>query len=92
MTELDNDMTARMEALIEEVKISLAATDDFYRAQGLDPDKVREMIAESYDTRWAADARKLHEADMAALEQEVAEEKARLDFAPSGALPPAQRV
>lgn len=84
MTDPIDDMTARMEALIKEVQDGLAATDAMYRAQGLDPEKVRAMLQEGYDTQWAADARKLYEADMAAVEQEIAREMERAEYAQPG--------
>lgn len=74
-------MAARMEALIKEVQARLSETDEFYRSRGLDPEKVRTMLEDNPDARWAAEARAAIEADMAAIEQEVAEEKARADFA-----------
>lgn len=77
-----NDIVARAQALVDEVQSQLAAGDEFYRSQGLDPEKVRSVLQAqgqaTFDTD--AEARKAFEADMAAVEQEVREEQARQSF------------
>lgn len=83
-----NNIVARAQALIDEVQSQLAAGDEFYRSQGLDPAKVRSVLQSqgqaTFDTE--AEARKAFDADMAAVEQEVREEQARQSFngAPTG--------
>ncbi|MFN9475317.1 hypothetical protein [Acidovorax sp.] len=80
-----NDIVARAQALVDEVQSQLAAGDEFYRSQGLDPEKVRSVLRSQSTADTEAEARKAFEADMAAVEQEVGEEQARQSF--SGAAP-----
>lgn len=72
------EIMARAQALIDEAERQLNATDDFFRNQGLDPAKVRAVLAAHTTAQAEADARAAFEADMRAVEQEVAEGKARL--------------
>lgn len=67
--------------LVATAKQSLEAADEFYRSQGLNPEKVRAVLAEKLDDKGAAQARAQFEEDMEAVEREVAEEAARASFA-----------
>lgn len=60
---------------------ALGASDEFYRDQGLDADKVRTVLAGLLDDKGQAQARTQFEQDMAEVEREVAEEAARASFA-----------
>ena len=74
------DIVARAQALIDEVQGQLAAADGFYRSQGLDPEKVRQVLAAQLDLKGIEAAQKAFQEDMAATEQEVREEQARQSF------------
>ncbi|WP_298208963.1 hypothetical protein [Acidovorax sp.] len=74
------DIVARAQALIDEVQGQLAAADDFYRNQGLDPEKVRTVLDAQLDLKGIEAAQKAFQEDMAAVEQEVQEEAARASF------------
>lgn len=76
-----SDIVARAQALIDEVQSQLAAADDFYRSQGLDPEKVRQVMDAQLDLKGIEAAQKAFQDDMAAAEQEAHEEHARLSFA-----------
>lgn len=67
--------------LVAAAQQALDASDEFYRSQGLDPEKVRAVLAENLDEKGAAQARAQFEQDMEAMEREVAEEAARASFA-----------
>ncbi|WP_187394987.1 hypothetical protein [Pigmentiphaga aceris] len=69
------------EALVARVKEQLAETDAFYRSQGLDPEKVRAVVAQNTGDKEIAEAKAQFDADMEAVEREVAEEAARSSFA-----------
>lgn len=60
---------------------ALDAADEFYRDQGLDPEKVRSVLAGQLDDKGQAEARTRFEQDMAEVEREAAEEAARSSFA-----------
>lgn len=60
---------------------ALDAADEFYRDQGLDPEKVRSVLAGQLDEKGQAEARTRFEQDMAEVEREAAEEAARANFA-----------
>ncbi len=75
------DIVARAQALVDEVQGQLAQADDFYRSQGLDPEKVRQVLAAQLDLKGIEAAQKAFDEDMAAAEQAVREEQARLSFA-----------
>lgn len=83
MTAQDNtpEIVARAQALIDTVQGQLAASEEYLRSQGLDPEKVRTFMQAQLDEKGAEEARKAFEADMAAVEQEVSEEQARAAFA-----------
>lgn len=79
-----SDIVARAQALIDEVQSQLAAADEFYRSQGLDPEKVRQVMEAQIDLKGIEAAQKAFQEDLAATEQEVREEQARQSFsAPS---------
>lgn len=75
------DIIARAQALIDEAKGHLAAGEEFFRSQGLDPQKVYDVTAASLDLQGVQAVQKALEEDMAAVEQEAHEEMARLSFA-----------
>jgi flagellar biosynthesis/type III secretory pathway M-ring protein FliF/YscJ len=76
-----SDIVARAQALIDEVQGQLAAGDAFYRSQGLDPEKVRQVMDAQLDLKGIEAAQKAYEDDMAAADQEAHEEMARQSFA-----------
>ena len=78
------DIVARAQALIDEVQGQLAAADEFYRGQGLDPEKVRSVLDAQLDLKGIEAAQKAFQEDMAAVEQEVKEEQARASVAAPG--------
>jgi phage gp29-like protein len=69
------------EALVSRVKEQLNQTDEFFRSQGLDPDKARDVIAKNTGEKETAEAQAQFAADMEAIDREVAEEAARASFA-----------
>lgn len=69
-----NDLVARIQADHE-------STESFYRAENLDPDKVRDVLDAALNDETRARAQAEFQADLDAIEQEVAEEAARLSFA-----------
>ena len=69
------------EALVARVKQQLGETDEFFRSQGLDPEKARDVISANIGEKEAAEARAQFAADMEAIDREVAEEAARASFA-----------
>lgn len=79
------EIMARAQALIDEVQGQLAAADEFYRSQGLDPEKVRSVLDAQLDLKGIEAAQKAFQEDMAAVEQDVKEEQARASFAAPGA-------
>jgi hypothetical protein len=88
MAEQNNpsDIVARATALIDEVQGQLAAGDAYIRSQGLDPEKVRQVLDAQLDLKGIEAAQKAYQEDLAATEQEVQEELARQAFsaAPAG--------
>ncbi|GAB1387129.1 hypothetical protein MASR1M59_22770 [Melaminivora sp.] len=78
--EQTNDIVARAQALIEEVQRQLDRTEEFYRSQGLDPNKVHIVLQAHSTPDSERQARDAFEADMLAVEQEVEEGRARLAF------------
>lgn len=76
-----SDIVARAQALIDKAQNDLAQTDAFYRAEGLDPEKVRSVLATQLDLKGIEAAQKAFQEDMAAVDQEVKEEQARASFA-----------
>jgi hypothetical protein len=69
------------QALIARVKEQLNSTDEFYRSQGLDPEKARTVIAKNTGEKETAEAQAQFKADMEAIDREVGEEAARASFA-----------
>lgn len=79
------ELIKKAEALISNAQRLLEAGDDFFRQQGLDPQKVRSVLDAQMGPKERAEAEELARADLAAVEQEVAEEKARHSFSQGGA-------
>ena len=75
-----NDIVARTQVLIDDVKRQLAQSDEFYRSQGLDPLKVHIVLTAQSTPQIEAKARAAFDADMQAVDQEAREEQARLAF------------
>ncbi len=85
---------AEAQALIDRVHSDLESTADFYRSQGLDPDKVQPVLQQQLTPQGQEEARKAFANDMEAVEQEVREEVARASFAappPSAGAPRRRR-
>ncbi len=74
-------LMAKAQALIDKVQRDLESSDQQIRSQGLDPQKVRSTLQEQLTPQAMAEAREAFEADMAAVDQEVGEERARASFA-----------
>lgn len=74
------DIVAQAQALIEKVQQQLADGEQFYRDQGLNPDKVRTVLEEQMGAKERESAHQAFKADMEAVEQEVREEQARRSF------------
>lgn len=72
---------AQAQTLIDQVQRDLDASDELLRSQGLDPNKVRSTLQDQLTPQAQAEARAAFEADMAAVDQEVGEERARTSFA-----------
>lgn len=72
---------AQAQTLIDQVQRDLDASDALLRSQGLDPDKVRSALQDQLTPQASAEARAAFEADMAAVDQEIGEERARSSFA-----------
>jgi beta-phosphoglucomutase-like phosphatase (HAD superfamily) len=83
MAEASNtqDLIAEAQALIDTAQAHLAAGEEFFRSQGLDPAKVQEVVSAQLDRKGIEAAQKAFEEDMAAVEQEAHEEMARRSFA-----------
>jgi len=84
----DDDRAARIvaeaEQLVNEIQRQLDAGEDFYREHGIDPAKIRDYMSQ----KDKEEAQRLLAEDMAAVEREVDEAKARQSFnngRPSGA-------
>jgi len=69
------------DALISQARQGLESTDEFLRSQGLDPEKVRAVVAAQLSDKERNDAEEQFRVDMEAVEREVAEEAARASFA-----------
>lgn len=76
-----NDIVERSQALIDQVRRDLAAAEDFYHDQGLDPEKVRSVLQASLTPEQEAAAQAEFEADMVAVTHEVEAGRARAAFA-----------
>ncbi|EHK65680.1 hypothetical protein [Achromobacter arsenitoxydans] len=79
---------AEAERVLEDARRSLARADEFYREQGLDPEKVKAVTAAGLGPKEKAEAEALFRQDLEAVESEVAQEMARQSFAaaPSGGM------
>lgn len=80
---------AEAERVLADARRALERSDDFYREQGLDPEKVRAVTAERLGPKEKAEAEALFRQDLEAVEAEVAQEMARQSFAsaaPSGGM------
>ncbi len=84
-----SDIVNRAQALIDQVKQQLADGEQFYRDQGLDPEKVRSVLEGQMGDKQRNEADTAFRADMEAVEQETREEQARASFsaAPTGSTP-----
>lgn len=67
--------------LISQARRGLEATDEFFRSQGLDPEKVRAVVESQISEKDRRDAEEQFRLDMEAVDREVAEEAARASFA-----------
>lgn len=76
-------ITEQAAALVADVERTLAEGDERLRSMGLDPAKVRAM-AQRLSPAQQQEADASVRRDLAAVDQEVAEEKARLDAAKPG--------
>ncbi|HLU14364.1 MAG TPA: hypothetical protein VKZ71_00875 [Burkholderiaceae bacterium] len=74
-------------ALIEKVQQGQDDIDAFYRAENLDPEKVNHILEQSMTDEIRAKAQQEFDADMEAVEREVAEEAARRSFQNSSTPP-----
>lgn len=73
-------LMAKAQALIDKVQRELQSSEEQIRSQGLDPQKVRTTLQAHLTPQASAEARAAFEADMAAVDQEVSEERARASF------------
>ena len=92
MASSDNaeDIIKAAQDLINQVQAQLTASDEELRRIGLDPEKVRSVGASQASAKDKDDAKAAFDADMRAVEQEVAEESARKSFGrPAPAAKPA---
>lgn len=72
---------AQAQALLDRVQRDLAAGDERFRQQGLDPAKVRATLQSILTPQDRAQAEQAFQADMQDVEQEVREATARRAFA-----------
>lgn len=72
---------AEAERVLGDARRALAQSDDFYREQGLDPEKVRAVTAARLGPKEKAEAEALFRQDLEDIESEVAQEMARQSFA-----------
>lgn len=75
------DIVARAQALIAQIESEIHAGDAYYRSQGLDPDKVREVLGAHMSLQGIEAGQRAFEADLAEAEQYAHEEMARQSFA-----------
>lgn len=73
-------LMAQAQALIDRVERDIESTAEFYRREGLDPDKVRKTLEDTLTAEQRQQAQQAFQADMEAVEQEVQEEAARRSF------------
>lgn len=64
------------QAAIEEAKAALASSDEFYRKQALDPEKVKSVCAAHISKEQKEQAQALFDADLREIELQVAEKAA----------------
>ncbi|SAI25234.1 Uncharacterised protein [Bordetella ansorpii] len=69
------------EALVAEAQRSLDASNEFFRSQGLDPEKARAVLAGQVGPKEAAEAEAQFRKDLEDIDREVGEELARASFA-----------
>lgn len=79
------------QALIDQVQGQLAAGEATIRELGLDPAKVTSVMEGHMGAKEWEEAKRLLDADMAAVEQEVQEGKARAEFSKAAPGTPARR-
>ncbi|CAB3647940.1 hypothetical protein SB816_22200 [Achromobacter sp. SIMBA_011] len=72
---------AEAERVLDDARRTLERADDFYRDQGLDPEKVRAVTAARLGPKEREQAETLVRQDLEAIEAEVAQEMARQRFA-----------
>ncbi|MCY1511871.1 hypothetical protein D9M68_463120 [compost metagenome] len=72
---------ADAERALGDARRALEQADEFYRDQGLDPEKVRAVSAERLGPKERAEAEALFRQDLEAVESEMAQELARQSFA-----------
>ncbi|KGD93691.1 hypothetical protein JL37_14710 [Achromobacter sp. RTa] len=72
---------ADAERALDNARRALAQADEFYRDQGLDPEKVRAVSAQRLGAKEREEAESLFRQDLEAVENEVAQELARQSFA-----------
>ncbi|MEC4720737.1 hypothetical protein RY831_16355 [Noviherbaspirillum sp. CPCC 100848] len=85
------ELIKKADELVRNVRSQLESGEEFFRQQGLDPQKVRSVLESQMTSKDKEEAAALARADMAAVEQEVAEEMARARFAKGGAAPSVKR-
>ena len=76
-----DDIVERSQALIDRIHRDLAATEEFYHAQGLDPEKVRSVLRASLTPQQEAAAQEAFEADLVAVTHDVEAGRARAALA-----------
>ncbi|ARP93560.1 Btc22 family type III secretion system chaperone [Bordetella genomosp. 13] len=69
------------QALVAEAERTLNASTEFFRSQGLDPEKARAVLASQIGAKETAEAEALFRKDLEDIDREVAEELARASFA-----------
>lgn len=80
-------------ALIQKVQSDQETMDGFFRAENLNPEKVRQVLGEALTDEARAQAEAEFQADLDAIEQDVAEESARLSFkSPQDLTPPSPDI
>ena len=81
MSKTPEQIVKEAEALVQQAQQSLDASDAFYRAQGLDPAKVKSVLQAQTGDKERAEAQAQFQKDLDDVEREAAEEAARLSFA-----------
>lgn len=75
------NIVAQAEQLVAEVQGQLDAAADFYRDQGLNPDKVRSTLEAQMTAKDKEDLDRIMRQDMAEIDAAVDDAKARASFA-----------